>query len=321
MRRQLMETKMLYGGIEAGGTKFNCVLGSSPQTILARATFPTTTPAETIGRAVAFFSNATEKYAPIAALGIASFGPVDLAPTSRTFGYITTTPKAHWSQTNLLGEMQAALGVPVSLDTDVNGSALGEGVCGAAMGLDNYIYVTIGTGVGAGIYANGRPMNGANHPEVGHMIIPKAAEDSTFAGNCPFHGDCLEGLVSGPALKARWGCNAELLGKDHVAWRLQAHYLAVMCVNLTLCYSPEKIILGGGVMTQAQLFPMIRREFACLMNDYTKGSATDHLNNFIVPPALDDSAGVIGSLIMAERVACQERAPGLAVPEITPTRR
>ncbi|WP_232522411.1 ROK family protein [Marinimicrobium alkaliphilum] len=306
-----MITPKLYGGLEAGGTKFNCVLAHTPSKILARASFPTTTPEETIGHVIDFFQSASRERGPLSALGIASFGPVDRSTGSETYGYITATPKLKWVDTDLLGQIANALRVPAEFDTDVNGAALGEGVLGAAKGLENYVYVTIGTGVGAGIMANGRPVNGAIHPEVGHIFIPRDPQDTDFPGACPYHGDCLEGLVAGPALEQRWGCKADQLPVDHQAWDIQARYLAIMCINLTVCYSPERIILGGGVMQQGHLFPKIRAHFKKLMNGYEQGPAAGNLENFIVPPGLGNAAGETGALLMAQRTAERlEQPPG-----------
>jgi len=291
----------LYGGIEAGGTKFNCVVARSPTDILSRQSFPTTSPAETIERVIDFFNSVQRSVGKLSGLGVASFGPVDRAVGSATYGYITLTPKMAWSNTDLLGRLQSALKVPAEFDTDVNGAALGEGVLGAAQGLDSYVYVTIGTGVGAGIVANGSPVNGATHSEVGHILIPRDSADREFKGNCPYHGDCLEGLVSGPAIKARWGHPAHELPENHEAWDIQARYLAIMCINLTMCYSPERIVLGGGVMQQSHLFPKIRIHYKALMNGYKEGPSASDLRNFIVPTALDGAAGELGALLMAER--------------------
>lgn len=303
-----MNSSNLYGGIEAGGTKFNCIIASNTDTILARQSFPTTSPAETIGRVLKFFTDTPSNNGQLAGLGIASFGPVDRRVGSPTYGYITSTPKVAWSNTNLLGQLQDSLNIPVEFDTDVNGAALGEGALGAARGLDNYVYVTVGTGVGAGVVANGSPVNGATHLEVGHILTPRDPAEGRFKGTCPYHGDCLEGLVSGPALKARWGRPATELPPDHEAWEIQARYLAKMCINLTMCYSPERIILGGGVMQQSHLFPKIHTHFQTLMNGYQGGPSARAMKNFIVPTALDGMAGELGALLMAQRAALSNAA-------------
>ncbi len=297
----------LFGGIEAGGTKFNCVLGRSPTEILERASFPTTRPDETLGAAIRFFEQAQAQHGPIASLGVACFGPVDLTLGSPTYGFITDTPKAHWSNTDVVGTLSRALGVPVAFDTDVNGSALGEGTLGAAQGLDDYIYVTIGTGVGAGIVTNGQPVKGAMHPEVGHMLLPHDRQRDPYPGACPFHGDCLEGLAAGPSIEKRWGQRADTLPPDHEAWDIQADYLAALCWNLTVCYSPQRIILGGGVMKQAHLFPRIHERFRGHINGYPCGGAAQQAQDYIVAPTLGGHAGEAGALLMADTIKHAER--------------
>jgi fructokinase len=209
----------LWGGIEAGGTKFVCAVGTGPDDLWAEERFPTTTPAESIGRAVEFFRRWQENES-LAAVGIASFGPVDPDPGSPTFGYITTTPKQGWAHTDFAGAVQRALHVPVGFDTDVNVAALGEHRWGAAQGLDTFVYLTIGTGIGGGGMVNGKLIHGLVHPEMGHVRIPHDRELDPFPGACPYHGDCLEGLAAGPALEARWGQRGETLPADHPAWAL-----------------------------------------------------------------------------------------------------
>ncbi len=290
----------LFGGIEAGGTKFNCVLGRSPSEILDRTSFPTTHPEETLGAAIRFFEQTQARHGAIASLGVACFGPVDLTSGSSTYGFITDTPKALWSNIDVVGILSDTLGVPVAFDTDVNGSALGEGRLGAARGLDDYIYVTIGTGVGAGIVANGRPIQGAMHPEVGHMLLPHDRQRDPFAGACPFHGDCLEGLAAGPAIEQRWGRKADTLPPEHDAWDIQADYLAALCWNLTVSYSPQRIILGGGVMKQDHLFGRIHERFRRHTNGYPCGAAAKNPSDYIVPPQLGGHAGEAGALLMAQ---------------------
>ena len=288
----------LWGGIEAGGTKFVCAVARGPGDLMAETRFPTTIPAETIGRAVAFF----RQQGPMQAIGIASFGPLDPNPSSSTFGHITTTPKPNWAHVDLAGEVRRALSVPVSFDTDVNGAALAEGLWGAAQGLDTFVYLTVGTGIGGGCVANGQVVHGLVHPEMGHMRIPHDLEDDPLPGACPYHGDCLEGLAAGPAIEARWGQRAETLPPDHPAWPLEANYLALGLVNIIGCLSPQRIILGGGVMHQAQLFPLIRHRVQDLLNDYLKSpSILDHIDDYIVPPNLGDQAGVWGAIALAQQ--------------------
>jgi len=295
----------LYGGIEAGGTKFVCAVGTPPDDMRAEAQFATTTPEETIGHAIDFFSAQPEVPA---AIGIASFGPVDPEPASTTYGFITTTPKPGWAQTDFAGAVRRASGLPVGFDTDVNGAALGEHRWGAAQGLDTFVYLTIGTGIGGGGMVGGRLMHGLVHPEMGHMRLPHDGEADPFRGICPYHGDCLEGLACGPALEARWGQPAQTLPPDHPAWPLQARYLALALVNLICTLSPQRIIMGGGVMKQQRLFPLIRAEVQTLLNGYVQApEILEEIDRYIVPPVLGDRAGVLGAIALAERAASQKR--------------
>jgi fructokinase len=290
----------LFGGIEAGGTKFVCAVGAGPDDLRAEMRFSTTTPDETIGQAIDFF----QAQPPLAAVGIASFGPVDPNPGSATYGYITTTPKAYWAQTDFAGAVRRALGVPVGFDTDVNVAALGEHRWGAAQGLDTFIYLTIGTGLGGGGLVNGRLMHGLIHPEMGHIRLPHDWEADPFAGACPYHGDCLEGLAAGPALAGRWGQPAERLPADHPAWALEAHYLALALVNFICTLSPQRIVMGGGVMEQSQLFPLIRRKVQELLHGYVQAPAIlEHIEQYIVAPVLGNRAGVLGAIALAQQAA------------------
>jgi fructokinase len=287
----------LYGGIEGGGTKFVCAIGSGPDTVQDEVRFPTTTPDETIGQAIEFFR---ARDADLVAIGIASFGPVDLDPTSPTYGFITSTPKPGWASTDLAGTIQRALDLPVAFDTDVNGAALGEHRWGAAQALDTFLYLTIGTGIGGGGMVSGRRMHGLVHPEMGHILLPHDHKADPFAGICPFHGDCLEGMASGPALQARWGQPAETLPSDHPAWPIQAHYLALALMNLICTLSPQRIILGGGVMKAPNLFPLIRAGVQELLNGYVQApQILDRIEDYIVPPALGGRAGVLGAIALA----------------------
>jgi fructokinase len=290
----------LFGGIEAGGTKFVCILGSGLEDVRAEARFPTTTPEETIRQAVDFFLCQQEEYGELAAIGIATFGPLDLDRNSPTYGYITSTPKHGWANTDFAGTIRRALSLPVGFDTDVNATALAEWRWGAARGLDTFIYLTIGTGIGGGGMVNSRLMHGLLHPEMGHLCIPHDRGADPFAGSCPFHGDCLEGLASGPAIESRWGKPAETFPPEHPAWALEARYLALGMVNWIYTLSPQKIILGGGVMQQAHLFPLIRREVQTLLKGYLQSPAIlENIDDYIVPPALGKRAGVLGALALA----------------------
>jgi fructokinase len=287
----------LWGGIEAGGTKFICAAAEDDGELLDETSFSTTTPDQTIGRAIEFL----QRQGDLDAIGISCFGPVDLDPDSPTYGAITTTPKPGWANTDIVGHIRRALGVQVGFDTDVNGAALGEHRWGAAQGLDTFVYLTVGTGIGGGGMVNGQLIHGLVHPEMGHMRLPHDLGRDPFAGGCPFHGDCLEGLANGPAIEARWGQRGETLPADHPAWTLEAHYLALGVVNLVCILSPQRVILGGGVMQQAQLFPMIRREVQQLLNGYMKAPAIlEHIDAYIVPPGLGDRAGVKGAIALAQ---------------------
>jgi fructokinase len=290
----------VFAGLEAGGTKFVCAVARGPEDILDRTEFPTTTPDETLRRTLDFFERQPYE---LAALGIASFGPLDPHPGSDTYGFITSTPKPGWSQADLLGPLQAALQVPASFDTDVNGAALGEGCWGAAQGLDTFGYLTVGTGIGGGAVVDGKLVHGLMHPEMGHMLIPHDRARDPFPGVCPYHGDCLEGLATGPAIEVRWGQPAPTLPENHPAWELEADYLALGVTNLLLVLSPQKVIMGGGVMKQRHLLPRIHRRVQEHLNGYLQIPAVlETIEKLIVPPALGDNAGVLGAIALAERV-------------------
>lgn len=291
----------LWGGIEAGGTKTVCAVGTGPDDLRAEVLIPTTTPVETIQHIIRFFRQQAQEE-PLAAVGIASFGPLDRNPDSPSFGHITTTPKPGWAHTDLAGSVRHGLGTPVGFDTDVNAAALAEHRWGAARGLDNFVYLTIGTGIGGGGMVNGRLIHGLNHPEMGHIRIPHDRALDPFDGSCPYHGDCLEGLAAGPALEARWGQPAAMLGKDHPAWPLEADYLALGLANLICVLLPQRTIMGGGIMQQPQLFPLVRRRVQELLNGYVQAPMIlDRIDEYIVPPGLGNRAGVLGAIALAER--------------------
>ncbi len=294
-----------YGCIEAGGTKFICAVADETGEIEAEVRIPTTTPEDTLGQSLRFFQaqcGTGEK--GLRSLGIACFGPVDLQRESPTYGMITATPKKGWRMTPVVRFFQAGLGIPVGFDTDVNGAALAEGVWGAGRGLQDFVYVTIGTGIGGGAVVGGRAVHGAMHPEMGHMRIPHDRERDPFAGICPFHSDCWEGLCSGPALHARYGAAAENWPEDHPGWELAAEYTALAVQNILCTLSPQRVLLGGGVMQQARLFPLLRQKTASLLNGYlsTAMTAAD-LETVILPPALGSRAGIMGGLVLALRAA------------------
>lgn len=295
-----------FGGIEAGGTKFVCVVTDNGREVLAETRFPTTTPAETIGRVIAFFKEQNRELPqPICSIGIASFGPIDPNPASPMFGYITTTPKPGWANTPFVQPLMDAFGVDVAIDTDVNAAAVGEGKWGAAVGLDDFLYLTIGTGIGGGGVFNGKPLHGLIHPEMGHIRIPHDFQQDPYGGRCPYHGDCFEGLASGPALLGRWGTPGDQLPLDHPAWSLEAHYIALALHNLICSFSPRRIILGGGVMQQMHLFPLIRAEVLELLNGYVQSPIIlEDIDNYIVPPGLGGRAGVLGAIALAQQLEC-----------------
>jgi fructokinase len=290
---------MIYGGIEAGGTKWVCAIGDGPGNLRETVTFPTTTPDETIGRAAGFFTRAEK----LAAVGVGSFGPIDVRRSSPTWGSITTTPKAGWAHTDVVTALGLALGLPVAFDTDVNAAALGEQRWGAAIGLETFCYVTVGTGIGGGGLSNGRLLHGLLHPEVGHMRIPHDRARDPFAGACPYHGDCFEGLASGDALRQRWGRPAEELD-DPGVWELEAEYLALGLVNLVCTLSPQRIVLGGGVMKQPLLLGLVRARMRELLAGYIAApELNDEIDDYVVAPALGDRAGVLGAIELARRAA------------------
>jgi fructokinase len=296
------ETKtVLLGGIEAGGTKFVCAVGTTQGIILQKTTFPTTSPADTLTQVVEFFTCRVNEHGSIAGLGIASFGPLDPSPSSPTYGYITTTPKPGWANFNFLGTLKKALDLPMYFDTDVNGAAFGEFRWGVGQDLDTFIYITIGTGIGAGAIANRSLIHGLVHPDMGHIRIPHDWQADPFPGTCPYHGDCLEGLASGPAMEKRWGRRAEYLPDDHPAWDLEGQYLALAFTNFICTISPQRIILGGGVMQQAQLFPIVRRKVQEYLNGYVRSSAIlDEIDTYIVSPGLGSQSGVLGAIALAD---------------------
>ena len=294
----------LFAGIEAGGTKWICMIAASPEDIRATTRLPTTQPAETIGAAIEFIQNYILQHGKLKGVGIGSFGPLDLDRDSPTYGYLTTTPKPGWANTDLVSPIQEALVLPLGFDTDVNTAALGESRWGAAQGLSDFIYLTIGTGIGGGGMVNAGLIHGLVHPEMGHLRIPHDREADPFPGVCPYHGDCLEGLATGPAIEARWGQKGETLPRDHPAWQLEAHYLALGLVNLICTLSPHRIIIGGGVMDQDQLFPMIRVKVQELLNDYIPArEIMEHIDQYIVPPKLGSQAGVLGAIALAQQAA------------------
>lgn len=280
---------MRIGALEAGGTKMVCAIGNEQGEIFEQQSFPTLTPAETLPALLDFF-----KDKKIEALGIACFGPLDLNRDSETYGYITTTPKLAWQNCDIVGAFKS-LGVPVGFDTDVNGSVLGEHTWGIGKGLKSCIYITIGTGVGVGIISDGNLLHGMLHSEAGHILLTRHPKD-TYPGKCPFHGNCLEGMCAGPAVEERWGAKGTELADRPEVWEMESYYIAQALVDFTLMISPQRIILGGGIMHQTQLLPLIRKEFAKLMNGYLHTKELDDLDSFIVVQSLQDKQGIMGAL-------------------------
>ena len=286
---------MRLGALEAGGTKMVCAIGDENGNVFERMSFPTRMPEETMPDIINYF-----RERPVEALGISSFGPLNLNKQDPNFGDITTTPKPGWQNYPLLRTLAAALNVPVGIDTDVNGAALAEARLGAGRGLDSLVYYTIGTGVGGGAVVEGRLLHGLVHPEMGHMLLRPCKDDPAPHGFCPYHDGCLEGMATGVAIGKRWGVPAAQLPPEHIAWDIEAEYLAQMCANTIVILSPKKIVLGGGVMHQVHLFPKIRRRTQELLNGYVANDTILHdIDNYIVAPRLGDNAGAAGSLLLA----------------------
>lgn len=290
----------IYGAIEAGGTKFVCGIGDARRGSLETATIPTRDPDQTFADVAAFFQAATY-HGPVKAIGVATFGPVDLRPASSSFGQILATPKPAWQGTDMLARTRAILDVPLGLDTDVNAAALAEAAAAGA-GVTQLAYVTIGTGIGVGLVSDGKAVHGAGHPEAGHLLVRRHPAHEGFAGVCPFHGDCLEGLASGPAVAAAWGWNGSQFAQDHPFWAVESDYIAQLCMSLLLTMSPQRIVLGGGVMNQQALFGLIRQRVAALLAGYLPGvTSADDLIDRIVPPLCTEPPGLIGAYLLAER--------------------
>jgi len=297
----------LYGAIEAGGTKFVCAVGTGPADLRAQARFPTTSPQETLGHCLEFFRSQPK----LDALGVGCFGPLELRRGAPRYGHVTSTPKPGWSNADIVGPLRQAFSLPVGFDTDVNAAVLAESRWGAAQSLEDAIYITIGTGIGGGALVGGRLAHGLVHPEMGHLLVPREPDDLAFAGHCPFHGGrCWEGLASGPALAERWGQAAEALPTDHPAWDLQARYIASALTSLVLVLSPERVILGGGVMQKAGLFPLVRQYLQRSLAGYVQAAALlEGMDQYLVPPLLGTQSGIAGALALAESAALDEQFP------------
>ena len=290
----------IYGAIEGGGTKFLCAVIDQNNTILANERIATTTPGETLSACLKFFRQ-SEFADSLSALGIACFGPLDPNPNSVNYGKILATPKPGWANTDVVGFFEEELEVPVGFDTDVNAAVLAEAKWGAGAGLSDVVYYTIGTGIGAGAMVNGQLLHGMAHPEMGHVRLHHDLGKDPYPGACPFHDDCFEGLASGPAIEARWGVPASELPMDHPAWELEADYIALALQGLICTLSPQRIILGGGVMTQKQLFPLIRKKTASFLNGYIQTKEIlEGIEEYIVPPGLGTQSGILGAKALAE---------------------
>lgn len=303
---------LLVGAIEGGGTKYVCAVGTGPrEKLLARTSFPTgENPAKLLAQVASWLKEQEGIYGQLGAIGFASFGPIDLDENSPTYGYVTSTPKPGWQMTDVLGPLRAAFGpIPIGFDTDTNGAGLGEHVWGAAAGLDDFVYITIGTGIGAGGMARGNLLHGLVHPEVGHIFLPNLPGDD-FEGACPYHGRCWEGLCSGPAIRKRAGMPAEELPTDHPAWDFETRYVALAIANLVFTLSPRRVIVGGSVRKGGQLgesgfFEAVRRHLLVALNGYVVSPAlqADSISNYVVPPLLGDDAGVCGAIALGQIAA------------------
>lgn len=294
-------TKPLLAAIEAGGTKFICAVGW-PGTTIESVSIHTRTPDATLAKVCAFFDSAIKKHGMVKGLGIASFGPIELLRSSPDYGRLSTTPKPGWKNFDMLGALRHIIGVPSAIDTDVNAAALAEAKLGAAQNCDPVAYVTIGTGIGVGVMVGDRPLHGLGHPEGGHIWPRKHAAHHDFKGVCPYHGDCIEGLASGPALFAAWGLSPTEMPADHPAWDAESDYLGQLCATLTLILAPQRIVLGGGVMKRMELYPRIRARTRHWLNGFIASLHDDPtaLDRFIVPPGCAQPSGLAGAFLLAE---------------------
>lgn len=304
-----MAKEKLYGSIEAGGTKFVCCVASGPEHLVEEVRFPTTTPDETLGKAIHFFQPFVQS-GQVKTIGVGCFGPLDLNPDSPTYGFITATPKPHWSNTDVRGNLQHALRVDVAFDSDVNAAAIAEAKWGASRGLDPSLYLTIGTGIGGGYLVHGKPLIGMLNLEMGHVRLPHNRELDPFVGSCPFHGDCFEGLASGPAIEKRLGMSGAVVPENDPFWDLEADYIASALMNYILTLSPKRIILGGGVMQREFLFRKVRNRVCELLNGYVSSpSILKDIDHYIVPPALGNQAGGMGGIAMAMQLEEHNNIP------------
>jgi fructokinase len=293
-----------FGCVEAGGTKFVCAIGNDRGEILAQERFPTTDPISTLAATQSFLRQRSRALGTLAAIGVASFGPVELDETSPRYGFIGKTPKAGWSGTDMAGTLAREFSCPVGFDTDVNAAALAEHRWGAGRDVKTLVYVTVGTGIGGGVLVDGTPIHGLMHPEIGHIYPRRHPLDLEFAGVCPFHGDCLEGLANGPAIIARTGVTLSQIEESHPQWEIEADYLGQLCAQLVVTVSPQRIVMGGGVMNQARLLPLIRPRLCRWLGGYIdRREILDGADRYVVAPELGDRAGVLGALVLALNAA------------------
>lgn len=285
---------MYYGGIEAGGTKMVCAVADEQLEIIEQRSIPTTTPQETLTQLFAFF----DQYS-LAGMGVGSFGPIGIDPSKENYGHILATPKKGWANADFFGSLKQRYAIPFAWTTDVNAAAYGELKLGAAIGKTSCIYLTVGTGIGAGVVMNGKILQGNAHPEMGHIWVKRHLEDD-YEGTCPYHGDCLEGLAAGPSLEARTGAKGQTLMENHPVWDIQAYYIAQALMNYTLTLAPERIILGGGVMNQEHLLDKIRQQFVNQMAGYME---TPEVGDYIVRWGLPNQSGILGSLLLGKEAA------------------
>jgi fructokinase len=295
-----MHEPRLYGAVEAGGTKFVCAIGDETGRILVEERFPTTDSASTIARVLQFLHRGSHDMGSLSAIGVGSFGPVQLDRESAQYGFITRTPKAGWSGTDIVGPLAREFGCAIGFDTDVNAAARAEHRWGAARDVQDFVYLTVGTGIGGGAFVDGRPIHGLMHPEIGHMYPRRHPRDGEFAGVCPFHQDCMEGVASGPAIVARSDAPLQDLDAGHVQWEIEADYLGQLCAQLVLTLSPQRIVMGGGVMNQTRLLAPIRQRMRHWLRGYIdrREILTDN-QEYVVSPGLGGRAGVLGGLALA----------------------
>jgi fructokinase len=304
----------MIGAVEAGGTKFVCAIGNESGRVFSEERFPTTDPHSTLAATVASLRRQGAALGSLAAIGIGSFGPVELDRSSTQYGFIVRTPKRGWSMSDLAGTLAREFGCPIGFDTDVNAAAIAEHRWGAARDVADVVYVTVGTGIGGGIVVAGKPLHGMLHPEIGHIYPRRHTLDGDFKGVCPFHGDCLEGLASGPAILARCGASLDQLDGDHPQWEILADYLGQMCLQLVLTVSPRRIVMGGGVMSQTRLLPMIRARLQHWLHGYIdRGEVLGGIDEYVVAPGLGTQSGVLGALALGIDAAKQLHIPRAGV--------